>query len=455
MRICFWAYCFLIHSVAFTQITNTRYKEVDSLIESRSILDNKAALQLLETTLVMDSTTVDYWLVYAKACDRLMKSEKALASIEKAIAINPKSDYAYFKKAQFYYESEGDVASALENAAIAISLSPQGEYYFYRGIYYQLLQQEDKAFLDYEKALELGYEYEGLYRNYAILLFKKEQPQKALEAIQKGIMLEPNVADNYITLGETYAFLMDIDKMCSAIELAYSKGYRDKNDIYTLVCNNKVEKNKFTLLGDVFTIMNKYTFALQAYNKALEIEPNASSLVMNIGSCYHHLNEYEKAETYYLKSLDLPKPDKELIYNNMCILYFDENKFDKTIAYANKRIVLNPKNYTAYIDRGGAYRKLKNYKNAEADFNKALAIKPDFFRAFGYRGYLYLEMAQYVKALEDAKKAIAINPEYGYGYLILGQAKISLKRGDYCNDFLNAQKYGEPDAEAVINLYCK
>jgi tetratricopeptide (TPR) repeat protein len=146
---------------------------------------------------------------------------------------------------------------------------------------------------------------------------------------------------------------------------------------------------------------------------------------------------------------------KDLLWDDLSLLYYDQANYEKAIEYSTRRIELNSKNHVPYIDRGLCYRKLKKYKEAEKDFNQSLAIKPDFHRAFGYRAFLYLELGQYQKAFEDASKAVQIDSRYGYGYLMLGQAKQALGRTDFCLDLYYAQKYGEPDAEKVIKQYCK
>ena len=119
------------------------------------------------------------------------------------------------------------------------------------------------------------------------------------------------------------------------------------------------------------------------------------------------------------------------------------------------RIELNPKNHVPYIDRGLCYRKLRKYKDAEKNFNKSLEIKPDFFRAFGYRSFLFLELGQYNKSYADALKSVELNPKYGYGYIVLAQAKQKLGMPDFCMDLYNAKKYGEPDTDILIKKYCK
>jgi len=82
-------------------------------------------------------------------------------------------------------------------------------------------------------------------------------------------------------------------------------------------------------------------------------------------------------------------------------------------------------------------------------------LKPDYFRAFGYRSFLFLELGKYEKALEDAQKSVDLKPEYGYGYVVLGQAKKELGIDGYCLDFIQGKKFNGPDAEELINKFCK
>jgi hypothetical protein len=38
---------------------------------------------------------------------------------------------------------------------------------------------------------------------------------------------------------------------------------------------------------------------------------------------------------------------------------------------------------------------------------------------------------------------------------MVAQAKMQLGMADYCTDFRNAKKFGEPDADAGIKEFCK
>ncbi len=442
-------------STIIAQPSVKKYALIDSLYNSSSVFDNKNAFQLIEKLKLKDSSQSVYWVMYAKAASRMYKTTKAFEYLERALKINPKNDEAFFEKAKLLYEKEDNLEEAITNIKTAIGINKFGSYYFYYGIYNQLQKDNDKAFENYETAIKLKCTEEGLYRNYAILLFTNYKQEKALEVIKKGIALYPNIGSNYITQGEVYAFLLDVDNACKSFEIGYSKGYKPRNDLNNLLCKNNKAQNKFSILGDVFVKLNKFELAIQSYTKAISIEKDSNFLYLNRGYCYYTIKDYKNAETDYLKAITLSKTEVDLLYDNLSLLYFDTKEYTKSLEYTTKRITLNPKNYTAYLDRGLVNRKLKNYAKAEQDFDKCLSLKPDFFRAFGYKAYLYLELNQYQKAFDLAKKSITINPEYGYGYLVLGQAKMALKVNGYCDDFINGKKYGELDAEEAIRLYCK
>ena len=81
---------------------------------------------------------------------------------------------------------------------------------------------------------------------------------------------------------------------------------------------------------------------------------------------------------------------------------------------------------------------LENLPFKRAIANKSLEIKPDFFRAFGYRSFLFLELGEYNKSYSDALKSVELNPTYGYGYMMLAQAKQKLGMPDFCIDLYNS-----------------
>lgn len=445
----------LFLSFGFSLSAQDKYREVDSLIQTNSIINSLNALKLLDGKFQKDSSTSVYWIKYAQACQVAYKHEEAFRSIDKAIHLDAKNADAYYQKGRFYYEINKDLVNAIAQFDHALLLQKKGAYYFYRGIYRQLSDSLKGAMEDYDHATALNVQDQGLFRNYAILLMKGDDPGKALTLINKAIALDPKVPENYSTRAEIYLLLVDPEKCCTAFEEATAHGYTKPSDIRKYICEENTSANKYPITGDVLFKMEKYGDAVKAYTKAIELEKDSSRYYLNRGYCYYKMKDYPNAEKDYLMAMSLNYSGKDLLYDDLSLLYFDEERFDKTIEYASKRIELDPKNHVPYIDRGLAYRKLKKYKEAEKDFNTSLSIKPDFYRAFGYRGFLYLELGKYELALADGQKSVAYQPTYGYGYLVVGQAKQYLKMDNYCLDFFTAKKYNVPDADEAIKKYCK
>jgi tetratricopeptide (TPR) repeat protein len=440
---------------AFAQTSTHKYGDVDTLLSSANYEDKLDALTLLESKYGNDSSESNYWVKHSIASFNTFNYINAIQSINRAISINHSNSYAYFEKARMVMELEKDMTKAIRLLDTAIQYENKGRYHFYRGIYYQMSDNPVNAINDYDTATKLKFVHQGLYRNYSILLLKSNQYEKALAMINNAIGLNPRIPENYNSRGEIYIFLAEPDKACAEFEKASFMGYHKFNDLRKVICLENQELNKLSVTGDVMFQMGKYKAAIKAYGKAIEGSKDTSRYYLNRGYCYYQLGIYDKAEEDYFKALSAMNPSIDMLYNNLSLLYYDQNEFEKSIEYSNKRIDLNPLNHVPYIDRGLCFRKLKKYKLAEDDFNRSLEIKPDFFRAFGYRSFLFLELGQHQKAFEDASKSVEINPKYGYGYLVLGQTKQKLQLPDFCLDFYKAKKYGNKDVGKTISKYCE
>lgn len=438
----------LINFLAQSQI---KYKEIDDLLTKNTMIDAISAIKKLEES-PKDTIESNYWLRHSKASYIFYRYDDAIKSINKAIKISPTSSEFYFEKGMMLNKLD-KLDQALEALEKATKIDKIGKYFYYKGIVNQQLNNVEAAQNDYQTAMSNGYEDSMLYSNFAVLLTQNSKNDQALSIINKAILLDKNNDRAYSVRSKIHFSLLEIDKACEDQYTAVKLGNPNIFNIPDSICKGTF-KQKIQLAADIFASSKEYSQAINAYSKLIDNKIITSDYFLNRGYCYFQIKNYEKAESDYLKALTLPKPTADQIYDNLSLLYFNSNKFEKAILYSTKRIELNPKNHVAYIDRGLSKRKLQKYIEAEDDFNKSLQIKPDFFRAFGYRAFLYLEQFQFKKAFDDAEKSIKINSRYGYGYMVLAQAKQNLNINDFCEDFAKAKLYGEPDAEIGINQFC-
>jgi tetratricopeptide (TPR) repeat protein len=443
---------FCLSAFIFGQ-TVEKYADIDALINTKSTIDAMTALKKLKEEYKKDTVEGAYWVRYSKAAYIFYKQDEAKMAINKAVKKDPDNAEYHFEKGLLYNRTN-EPKESFEGFNKAVALSPEGKHYYWRGILNQQLKKNDEAEKDYLKAIELKFETPELYNNLAILTGVKNKHEEALALINKAIALNPRYSQAYSTRSQNYFFMLNIDSACKDKQRALSMRYKAAFDIPDSICNADYNK-QLNYAANLFVFSKMYAAAIKAYTKLIDNNVLKSGVFMNRGYCYYQLKDYKNAEKDYLQALSFPNNNVDGLYDNLSLLYFEMDNFEKAAEWSTKRIELNPNNHVAYLDRGLSYRKLKKYKDAEKDFNKSLSIKPDFFRAFGYRSFLFLELGKTEQALADANKAIELDSKYGFAYGVRAQIKQKLGESDFCIDFYKAREYGEPDADEAIKLFCK
>ena len=109
----------------------------------------------------------------------------------------------------------------------------------------------------------------------------------------------------------------------------------------------------------------------------------------------------EKADTEEEKeSLEKQEKSWELYKKSVLV----NNKSEKVILLT-EALNLHPNNEYFLIDRGLAYKELKEFKTAINDMNSAIKINPNLAVAYLNRGYLYEEIGEYNSAICDFDRA--------------------------------------------------
>ncbi|WP_027180152.1 tetratricopeptide repeat protein [Maridesulfovibrio bastinii] len=94
-------------------------------------------------------------------------------------------------------------------------------------------------------------------------------------------------------------------------------------------------------IADKFIKANLHQEALSYLEEALANDPNAIYLYNRIGIVLRKMKDFETAEKYYLKALELSNKD-EYLYFNCGRLYYDWKKWDKMADAATKALQINP-----------------------------------------------------------------------------------------------------------------
>lgn len=223
----------------------------------------------------------------------------------------------YYLDSAYYYLQKGLKYS---------SESINGNYYLGR------IESIMKKFRDSEKHLknviQLNPEYSDAYYELALLYEKQHNYNKAIDAVKDAILYKKNEPVYLELLGSLY---YDVDSVQQAVQVLNSSIKIDKQ-------NPQV----FFILGNIAIFkQNDAPKALDYYKKAVELNPDITDGLINLGNTYALLGEYEKAIESYKKELVFRKESVKA-YINLGKIY---NLAGDTVSAndaLNKARLINP-----------------------------------------------------------------------------------------------------------------
>ena len=206
----------------------------------------------------------------------------------------------------------------------------------------------------------------------------------------------------------------------------------------------------------------KYKEAIDAFHSVLETEPDNADIYNNLGVAYSCLANFEQAENYYVKAIELD-PELAQAYINLSDLYYkagdlasalgtlqrgsyelqdnlaiahllarvyiEDQRWDDAIDELERVLDGEPENYDAYYDLGKVYFDLGDWASAIANFESVVEFKKDNALIYYYLGQAYEANDEIDKAISNYLKALTINDKFHPAYKKLGI--LFLARRDY------------------------
>jgi tetratricopeptide (TPR) repeat protein len=205
--------------------------------------------------------------------------------------------------------------------------------------------------------------------------------------------------------------------------------------------------------GSIYKSDGDYNQAIKNFDKVIEINPKDADVYIDRAGAYVKLGNYSQAINDYDKSIKL-NPDylDYYYYYNMADVYRELGNYKQAIKYFDKAIeqrkTKGEENCNLYIGRGITYKLLGNYKQAINDYNKAIIINPQCDDVYLFRGSTYNILHRYIQAVKDFDKALEIDPRDPYSYYERGLAYQKLgNHKQAINDFKIAARLGFKKAQ--------
>ncbi len=230
-------------------------------------------------------------------------------------------------------------------------------------------------------ALDINYKKGAASANRAIGLnyWRIGVYEAALEYFQNGLILYEELNDS-LYIGKSYnniglIFLTRNQYQKAIDNLNKSLYIAEKNE------NQKEIARVLNNLGIVYYEAGKINEAVQSHKKGLkyaEIMEDSILIGYNLcflGKCYSKIKQFDMAELFLEKSLNLFKPTNNpnniaMVYNQYAFHYYHKKDYKKSIDFGLKSYNIGKDIYSMYIQMEAAeylyksYNGLKNYKEA-------------------------------------------------------------------------------------------
>ena len=177
----------------------------------------------------------------------------------------------------------------------------------------------------------------------------------------------------------------------------------------------------YSNMGVAFREKGMLNEAIEAFDKAIAINPNNTEAYYNKGIATQEQGNLEEAIIAYYKAI-LLKPNYADSYNNMANALKDQGKLDKAIDAYKKAILFKPDYAIAYSNLGNALKDIGKLKESIEAHKKSVSLKPNNPIFHNNMGISFKEQGKLEEAINIYKKAIYFKPDYATAYSNMGNA---------------------------------
>lgn len=292
------------------------------------------------------------------------KYSEDVRAMSQIINKNPKDAELYYKRANIFFV-EHKYKEAIADINVAIELSPKSAFYFFKLAEYYMADDTayakgaEKAYL---KSIELGPNQEEPHLKYAILLLAKQRYNETAEQLNAILNINPSNPDAMFYLGMVNK---EVGDTAQAIKRFQEAANIDNNyyNAYMQLAMLYLEKEPQLALSYIDNAIRVNEFSDEAhYTKGLILEDRG---------------EFVPAKEFYKRTIEL-NPQHRFAYFRLAYINAEIDKdFNKSLDYLDKLLTVDPDFVPGLHFRSAIYQHLKMYDKAYDDLKKASQLEPD------------------------------------------------------------------------------
>ena len=218
------------------------------------------------------------------------------------------------------------------------------------------------------------------------------------------------------------SYVVDGDRFYDA------KDYDNALESYERAANLKPNAHVLFRIGWIHNDYEEYDEALPFLDRALVLDPKMAAGHAEKGYSLRHLKRYDEAETALTRAIQLD-PVPSLPYLLLGDVYFYGKKdYARAVAPYKQGLQKDSSSYMAAYNLGWSYNDLANYNEAVRWLTESVRLKPDYALAYGELGYAYYKLNNGTSAASNYKRAIQLDPQNATANFGLGDVYFSIDK---------------------------
>ncbi len=162
--------------------------------------------------------------------------------------------------------------------------------------------------------------------------------------------------------------------------------------------------------GDELYQQEKYTEALQEYQRVLTENPKLYLVYERIGLCYSKLDDLDKAIKAF-KSMLAKEPQSRETLINLSVIYFQKGEVEEGMKYFDQLDEKNLKGPDVFYNIGILLFKKRKIDMAIDYFNQCITLDPNYVDGYYQLALAYLNKANMQEAKKNLEKVIELAPD--------------------------------------------
>ncbi len=342
------------------------------------------------------------------------------------------SNAAYYAQQADEALMAGDSDKAIQLYKKAIQTSADNPQHFLNlGVAFYKAGQLDSAETYYRKAIGKRPSYILAYYNLAYVYLDRNQPMKALDAVEKSRLYAATAPRSYLIEARAFDQLGETDRVVSSYQQAAALNPNDPTVFHELgayyyhrgFLEDAIEQFEAGLDADsayapiLFDLGNAHArrcdleTASEFYQQALDADPQLLGAHNNLGLIAMRRNDVMEAIESFNAALEIDSSATPVLFN-LSIALQSLDSPNVALRLVNHAISRDSSFAMFYVQKGNVLMQLNRIDDAKAAFLQAIELEPDFALVYNNLGNMLIQTNEAKGAQAAYQRAIDLFPEY-------------------------------------------